>query len=298
MFQEVIDNIWFIQGKNNGRYVFSNSLFINDEKKLLIDTGVGRSVIKKLIQRFGQPEIILYSHGHEDHIPEKKSFSTNNRYIHEKDLLMAISKNELFRIYGLENTAEMGALMDAFFSSMNYEPLLKSELKLFNNNQIFDLGKYRLKVIHSPGHSDGHCCFELLSEGLIFSGDIDLSRFGPWYGALNSDIKAFSDSINDLIKKNPKILITSHKGIFQGNDVLENLEMYLNRISEREESILNFIGNGKTLKEIVDSTLIYRKFPEPKEFFLPAERIMVEKHLEILINKGKIFRENGKFKMN
>ena len=298
MFQEVIDNIWFIQGKNNGRYVFSNSLFINDEKKLLIDTGVGRSVIKKLIQRFGQPEIILYSHGHEDHIPEKKRFSTSDRYIHEKDLLMAISKTELFRIYGLENTAEMGALMDAFFSSMNYEPLLKSELKLFNNNQIFDLGKYRLKVIHSPGHSDGHCCFELLSEGLIFSGDIDLSRFGPWYGALNSDITAFSDSINDLIKKNPKILITSYKGIFQGNDVLENLEMYLNRISEREESILNFIGNGKTLKEIVDSALIYRKFPEPKEFFLPAERIMVEKHLEILINKGKIFRENGKFKMN
>ena len=114
MFQEIIDNIWFVQGKNNGRYVFSNSLFINDEKKVLIDTGMGRFVIKKLIKKFGQPDIILYTHGHEDHVCEKDRFTTNERYLHENDEEIATSKVALIESYGVEQSAEMDEIMDLF----------------------------------------------------------------------------------------------------------------------------------------------------------------------------------------
>ncbi|MHA1386251.1 MAG: MBL fold metallo-hydrolase, partial [Candidatus Helarchaeota archaeon] len=64
------DKIFFIEGKNHGRYTFSNSLFIKDDKKLIIDTGVGKSILRKIRKNhlINDEIIILHSHCHEDHI--------------------------------------------------------------------------------------------------------------------------------------------------------------------------------------------------------------------------------------
>jgi len=283
-----------VQGKNRGRYVFSNSLYINDKTKVLIDTGIGRSVIRKMIKQFGQPDIILYTHAHEDHIPEKDKFTTTKRYIHEKDKPIAESLDELNRMYGVDQLSELNDLMDAFYGSMNFKPL--DSVDVFKEDHVFDLGKYQVKVLQTPGHSWGHCCFEVIDQDLIFSGDVDLSRFGPWYGALNGDILAFEASIKKIMKLAPKIIVSSHKEVFF-DDIQDHLTAYLNIIAERDERVLNFLEKGKTLEEIVNAVLIYGRLPDPAEFFQPAERFMVEKHLEILMNKGKIGKCNENYKV-
>lgn len=293
MFQEVLDGIWFVKGKNNGKYVFSNSLFIDDEKKVLIDTGLGRSVIKKLIKKFGQPDVILYTHGHEDHVSEKDRFTTNERYIHEGDHEIATSKVALIKTYDIEQSEEMDEILDMFFAAMNYSPL--TEVKTFKDQYVFDFGSYKVKALLTPGHTEGHCCFEILNNDLIFSGDIDLSRFGPFYGATNADIMKFDASIQYLIDRKPQFLVSSHKGVYEGEDVITNLKMFKSRIWEREELYLDFIGSGKTFGQILDATLIYHKLPEPKEFWLPAERLMDKAHLQVLIQKEKIAKQNGKY---
>ena len=291
MFQEIMDKIWFIQGNNNGRYPYSNSIFINDKKKLLIDTGISRIVIKKLLKQFGQPDLIIYSHGHEDHIYDTDLF-TSQRFIHEKDKQMALSREELYRVYGI-NTLALRQMLDAFLKSLNYRPL--TAVNTFTNNQIFDLGTIQLKVLHSPGHSAGHCCFEILEKQLIFSADIDLTSFGPFYGALDSDIHDFEQSIKMVTTKSPKILVTSHKGIIS-EGILEKLEIYNKRINERTGKILNFLEKERSLEEIIPHALIYGKFAQPQEFYMAAERIMLEKHLEILLTEHKIDYHQGKYK--
>ncbi len=293
MFQEVCDHIWFIQGNNNGRYPFSNSLYIDAQRKVLIDTGIGRSVIKKVLNRFGQPDMIIYSHGHEDHIFDPDLF-TSARFIHEKDRLMATSKDELYRIYGL-NTPELQKMFDGFLKSFHYQPL--SAISTFTPEQIFDLGNIQVQVLYCPGHSAGHCCFEIPDEHLIFFSDIDLTSFGPWYGGLDSDIRAFEQSIKDLIAKSPKTVITSHKGIFT-DEISEKLYMYLKTIKERENKILTFLenDNGKTIEELVPQALIYGRIAEPKAFYLAAEQIMLHKHLAILLEENKIECSHGKYK--
>ncbi len=293
MFQEVIDDIWFIQGKNQGKYVYSNSLYINDKTKVLIDTGIGRSIIRKMIKEFGQPDLIFYTHAHEDHMPEKDKFTTTERYIHEKDEPIARSIDELNRMYGVDQLPDLNELADVFYGSMNFKPL--DNLKIYRENQIFDLGKYQVKVIHTPGHTWGHCCFEIVNHNLLFSGDIDLSRFGPWYGALNGNIPAFEISILKIMKMAPKIIVSSHKEVFYDN-IQDHLQAYLNVIKEREERVLNFLKKEKTLDEIYNAILIYGRLPEPREFFLPAEKFMVKKHLDLLLKKGKIQEINSKFK--
>jgi glyoxylase-like metal-dependent hydrolase (beta-lactamase superfamily II) len=133
-------------------------------------------------------------------------------------------------------------------------------------------------VLYCPGHSAGHCCFEIPEEHLIFFSDIDLTSFGPWYGGLDSDIRAFEQSIKDLIAKSPKTVITSHKGIFT-DEISEKLYKYL-----------------KTIKERVPHALIYGRIAEPKAFYLAAEQIMLQKHLAILLEENKIEYSHGKYK--
>lgn len=284
MFQEVLENIWYIPAKDNGKYPYANSIFINDEQKLLIDTGVGRRFLKKVIKTFGQPDIILYSHGHEDHTPVGNLFSTQNRYIHGDDILAAGSRDELARLYGV--TDEKGyKLIDGLFQTLNWVPL--KDLQTLENGTIFDLGDIQVKCIHAPGHCAGHTVFEVMNEQLIFSADIDLSSFGPFYGVLDGSIKDFEKSINMLKEKSPKILITSHKGVFT-SEIQERLTVYLKKIYEREERILGFIEKPKTLEDIVSATFIYQRPLEPKEWYEPAERLMVIRHLEFLLERGKI----------
>lgn len=294
MFQEIAEKIWYVPSKDDGAYPYSNSLFINDEKKLLLDSGVGRRILKKLIKTFGTPDIILYSHGHEDHVPCEKFVPTSQKFIHKNDKLMATSIEELYRVYGIENSWELRELLDSYFKSFYYRPL--TDVKTFTDGKIFDLGQIQVKVLHLPGHSAGHCGFEILNESIIFSSDVDLTSFGPWYGALDSDISTFAASIKALMQKSPKFMITSHKGLFVDKAIKENLELYLNKISEREEKILNYLEKERTIEELVAPALMYGKLPEPKEYFESGEKIMLEKHLEILIKANKVEFTQGKYK--
>jgi glyoxylase-like metal-dependent hydrolase (beta-lactamase superfamily II) len=292
MFQELADHIWFVGGKNNGRYPYANALFLDAEKKLLIDTGVGRSVNKKLIRQFGQPDIILYSHAHEDHIYDTDLF-TATRYIHPNDRLMALSMEELFRQYGM-NTPELHRILEGFLKSFHYHPL--AEVSTFIDGEVFDLGAVQVRVLHCPGHSAGHCCFELPSDGLIFVADIDLTSFGPWYGALDSSIDEFKESIQKLLQKSPQTLISSHKGIIKDN-IPELLERFLHKITERNERILSFLETPHNLEQIVPHALVHGKFYEPIEYYVAAERIMLEKHLTLLIAQKQLEFSDGQYQI-
>ena len=291
MFQKVADKVWFIEGLNSGRYPYSHSLFINDTTKVLIDTGIGRPVIRNLLKEFGQPDIILYSHAHEDHIYEKALFSTTARFIHELDKPAAESKAELYRLYGID-TPEFVTMLDGFLKSFHYEPL--DNLQIFKDGQIFNLGTLQVKVIHAPGHSGGHCCFEIPQEDIIFASDIDLTTYGPWYGALDSDIQAFEQSIARLLQKPPKIIITSHKGLIT-DAIPDRLARYLSKIQERQANVLNFLAKPKTLEEMIPHALIQGRFGEPVQYYMAAERIMLQKHLERLLSAHKVQFSNGRY---
>jgi hydroxyacylglutathione hydrolase len=50
-----------------------------------------------------------------------------------------------------------------FGGAERYEPLTDGE--------VLDLAGLRFRVIHTPGHTPGHCCLWLEEEGVLFSGD-------------------------------------------------------------------------------------------------------------------------------
>ncbi|MEM1884347.1 MAG: hypothetical protein QXZ24_01920, partial [Candidatus Jordarchaeales archaeon] len=75
------------------------------------------------------------------------------------------------------------------------------------------------------------------------------------------------------------------------------VDEYASKLQERERQIISILKERwMSLDELADLAIIYKRFPEPKDLFRVSERIMLEKHLELLLEKGLIEEREGKFK--
>lgn len=99
---------------------------------------------------------ILITHGHFDHImgvAELKEKYSAKVSIHELDAT------------SLSNTKNSLALMTPY-SVRPCEPDV-----MLKDGDIIDAAGYTLRVVHTPGHSKGGCCYMYEEDKIIFSGD-------------------------------------------------------------------------------------------------------------------------------
>jgi glyoxylase-like metal-dependent hydrolase (beta-lactamase superfamily II) len=167
--------------------------------------------------------------------------------------------------------------------------------RFLQGGQIMDLGTVTVEVISTPGHTAGNLAFFFREPKVLFMGDYDLAKFGPWYGDLYSSIEETVNSVNLLRKKPAKVFLTSHEtGVFLGNPG-KLWDDYLNIIFDRENRLLEFLKEPKTMEEIVGAWIIYGRPREPKAFFELGERGLMKKHLERLMRLGRVVLEKGKY---
>ena len=295
MIQSLSDefkNIFFINGQRNGRYPYSHSLLIRD---YLIDTGISSGFLRKLKKKFSINQVII-SHWHEDHIAGNRLLAGAKFYCHSSDRLLLEDFNSNYkRYYYVENTS-VDDLFDGFLDLLKVEDTQIN--KTIEDNGIIDISEnYQLKVIHTPGHSAGHCCFYELNSKIAFLADIDFSSFGPWYAGLDSNLGDFEKSIEKLKKFDIDIAVTSHKGIFYGDkQIKQKLNEFQAKIDERDKSILEFLSESKPLtsKDLIRKNIIYKFNSEFEVFENIAEKVMLDMHFDKLLKNNLIEQiDNG-----
>ena len=275
--------ITFIPGQNNSRYPNCNSLFIDDEVKAIIDPGSDDKILTDLLSR--GVGVLINSHCHEDHTSYNYLFEKSQLWVHEREASCYSSFASLMEYYGMSDNPHYRLWHDLLVGRMNYRE--RATDREFTHGDILDFGKTRLQVIHTPGHSAGHCCFYFPDEGVLFLADLDLTPFGPWYGDRFSDIEQTRSSMEGLLKIPADIYITSHEaGIIEG-DITGMVDQYLEAIDRRERKLIEFLEQPRTMDEIVESWIIYGKERSPRYFFEYGERGMIGKHLERLIGQGR-----------
>lgn len=184
----------FVPGENSGRYPFCHSLYIEADTKVLVDAA---SDEKRLIELRDGPGVdaVWLSHWHEDHFKCLYLFEDKELWISREDAAPLAGLEALFDAYGMD-PEERVAWKPIMEQSFHFKP--RTPHRVFNGQQVVDLGGVTVELIPTPGHTPGHCALFFREEGVLFIGDYDLSRFGPWYGDRDSDIDYTIESVNRL----------------------------------------------------------------------------------------------------
>jgi glyoxylase-like metal-dependent hydrolase (beta-lactamase superfamily II) len=282
----VSNNFHLIKGPNHAQYPYSNFLYIDDRIQTLLDSGWGVESLDRVGNR--AIELVINSHFHLDHRGNNNAFPGAQVWAHRLDAPAIRSRKSFGDYYGLGSLPLDTTNLSESVANIPESPV---HLELEDGVQIC-LGEVELQVIHTPGHTPGHCAFFCKEEGILYGGDIDLSKSGPFYGNMASNIDAFIASIKKLKDLNPAIYISAHRGLIM-DDIPDCLDKYLSHIYEREARILESLIVPRTIEELTLQKPISGAFREPRELYFALEMIGVFHHLERLIKSGQIVRDGS-----
>ena len=274
------------------QYPHCNCLWIDDDIKCLIDTNPGTADLDYL--RTQAVDLIIHTHGHIDHYLYNQYFPNSKILMHKADHAAAQSADGCLDEFGIKLFYDDPRIHQQFLDGILYRvSRIDGEIE---DNQVIKLGSTTIETLHLPGHSPGHCGFLFPEQGFIFTGDIDLSKFGPWYANMGCSLAELFRSIDRLLSMKPDYLITGHGEAIVKKDVSRRLRAYRDIVYARQGRIVDLIYSGHhSLEEIARSLPVYVKLPQPKSIFYLYEKIMIMIHLRYLQEMGHVVQENDRY---
>lgn len=280
-------------------FTYCNCLFIDDDIKAIIDTGADKKSLEEVKPQ--SIDMVINSHHHYDHIRGNQYFKNSEIKIHSLDYLPLQNRDEFDFYNSFDQWEELMPGVDSEKAGEElgiYQKEILPNLRAdstFEDNDVFDFGHVRMEVVHTPGHSAGHCSFYFPYEDFMFTGDICLTKAGPWYGEVYASADDMVNSINRIIEMKPKRISSCHINEVC-NDSVARLSEFRDRIDKREERIYKYLKTtAADYHQIAGQNLIYRLHPSP--FVLFWEKLMVLKHLDRLEKDNRIEKiENGLYR--
>ena len=134
-------------------------LVINEETKetVMVDPGAYPAKVKNAVKEQGlKLKAVLLTHAHFDHIMGLSDVMEDVKvpvYVEEADLPMMTDGES-----NLSSTYVRGGY--------RFE-----EAVPVSDGQRLEIAGFQFRVIHTPGHTPGGCCYYMEQEGVLFSGD-------------------------------------------------------------------------------------------------------------------------------
>ncbi len=156
----------------------------------------------------------------------------------------------------------------------------------FREGDCFSVDGRDLEVIHTPGHSSGHCCFFIRSAGVLFTGDHILGRGTSIIVPSDGDMALYLQSLERLLAFPVKIICPGHGPlVFNGR---EKILEYIEHRTDREQRILQGVCEGVGDPE----HLVKRVYTDVPEHFHGMAYYSLLAHLIKLEQEGKV-RKRG-----
>jgi endoribonuclease LACTB2 len=286
---ELFPNINYIPGKNRSRFPYCSGLYLKGrDARVLIDAGMGVEPIAPCLT--AGVDVLLLSHCHIDHRLTRRFIPQVPVWAHSDETSYLASREGYLTGTGLSRgnldlTRKLGNML---------EDLEVPVARTVRHGEKLDFGGINLEVLHTPGHTPGHVAFYFPDHNFLFTGDVDLSPFGPFYGHDFSDIEQFVSSIRLLKSKHARLVLTGHsKPLTQDLDL--RFDQYEAVIQQRQDLILEELRKPVRLPDLLNRYLLYPSYPE-EDFTRWFERIHIEKHLANLIDSGQVrLMEDGRW---
>jgi len=283
---ELKPNIYYLPGENNSRFPYCACLYLKGkDKRVLIDAGMGAKNLAPA-KEMGI-DLLILTHCHIDHRLTRAEILDVPVWCHEKEEVWFSNRDLFFTDVGFKRSGlDLNRLFDFAHGMFNTEID-----HLLTDGERIDIGGITLETIHTPGHTPGHMAFFIPEHDLLFSGDIDLTPFGPFYGHDFADISDFLSSIDKLKQVQAQMVVSGHAGPF--NDRLpEKFNAYGEVIHSRDRLVLENLSRPKSIEDFRDSNLFYSSYPDFPDLIRWFELVHIEKHLTRLESMGKVRQKN------
>ena len=210
-------------------------LIIGDDRTLLIDAGAdteeGAAIIACARALGHEPDTLVYTHGHWDHVRGGVAFRGPEVFAHAH-AVPAIRIQ--LALEGRDADADGGQ------PSTN---VLTTPISL-------DLGGVHVELLETPGHAPGSLSVLVQEEGVLFAGDTVVTAIPPVFG--DGDSVTLERTLRTIAAIGVQTLVPGHGAIVRGSDAVRVAVLaradYLSHTRERAASLFGPMG----VDEIVD----------------------------------------------
>ncbi len=231
LVDEIEQSIYIIYGQKPSSHSY---LIQGVYKNVLIDTGTRGNfnriveAVTKIGLKVSDIHMVICTHEHYDHIG-------GIGYFYETAVLAA----DRFAATKIELQDEY-----VIHAAAHGEESIKTRINVWLENRVlFDFGNYKLKVLHTPGHTSGCICLYEPFKNLMFTGD---TLFADGIISKISRSGSYGDYINSLERLNTYKI----RRIFPGHG----------RICEKPaEALTDSIRTARTELQNYNETLLAQK---------------------------------------
>lgn len=279
----------------------------------MIDTGIKAEGSLELIQSqlalsgFNLEDIdrILLTHGHMDHFGLVASIRDTishpvECFIHAEDEWEMSRENFLHEMWSeeMENLLVMLGTPEKEIEKVRRrfstfkdlgDPV--DDISLIEDRDEFSGDGYQIKVIHTPGHTPGSCCFYEKQQKILFSGDHIIKHITPnplmvikreyIRDPLYQSLKVYLESLEKLASMDVQYVFPGH------GEYIANLPEIISIYKAHHQERMDLVWKGlkkklQPLYNIIDDVFPY--VPDG-DIHLAVSEILV--HVEMLINEGR-----------
>ncbi|MFX1560171.1 MAG: MBL fold metallo-hydrolase [Promethearchaeota archaeon] len=279
---EIIPGIHVVRGKFAGEFGFIASYLIVDESEVLvIDPGTAGDPgnrLEKAIKDLGlDPKNdlvgILCTHGHPDHAAGAGRLKRSTGapvLIHKDDEELLQTPAKFLNDRLLMDRAERFSMkLDKGPLRVNYRGIEADEL--ITQGQSISVGEITLKVIHTAGHSAGHCAFYDLKHKALFSGD-EVNNFPndprKFYVDITGSVVAKLAALDALSKLGADHLFPAHDTPHLFTDARLQFEAVRDGVVHLQDTLLTLLSarGDADIEQFVFDIRQARSVPIPQSY--------------------------------
>ena len=283
----ITEKLMYVEPDSMARFSSCAGLMVQSKKTMFIDMNSGDADTRTLLEQF-PPDAAMITHFHLDHSvwthrAEKAGIPV---FVPEKEASFLGSLDHV--VAHTAGPLGFGEEWRAFAeNTLGFQPL--HQFFPYDQDTVFTEFAPEMVVMATPGHSPGHTSFYFPDDRILFSGDLGLDRFGPWYGWRNCDIRDMVFSLLQLDGMKIDLILSSHGGMIQ-KGISDIFMSKIVEILRREHRIQDQLSKGDSEAKIIENGVFYvhkeKVSPALKTFLDMWDTVMFGHHKTVLAEGG------------
>lgn len=166
--------------------------------------------------------------------------------------------------------------------------------RLLEDGDLADFPDWRLRAVHTPGHTPGHMCFREEGTGLLFSGDHVLPRISPnistTHDGTPDPLCDYLQALTAVSVPEPAEVMPAHEWRFRGlaDRTAQLRQHHEHRLAELLEAIRT--NPGSTPWDLAAHLTWSRPWDQYERYVRILAVTETDAHVRLLASRGLIVR--------